>query len=74
MSNRFDQSGATEAVVDRIPPCDLCNHLGEPPHPAEYDGKTRMGPWANMCERHFRMYGVGLGMGRGQKLFTEDIA
>jgi hypothetical protein len=73
MSKRFEQSGGTEAVVSEIPTCDLCTHVGEPPHPAEYDGATSMGPWANMCARHFRLYGVGLGTGRGQKLFTEDI-
>lgn len=33
---------------------------------ASYDGKTRLGGWAYMCEFHFRAYGVGLGTGRGQ--------
>jgi len=42
--------------------CDICGKT------AEYDGKTRMGPWAYMCERHFRKLGVGLGTGKGQKL------
>jgi len=33
-----------------------------------YDGKTRSGPWANMSEKAWRMYGVGrLGTGYGQK-------
>jgi hypothetical protein len=32
------------------------------------DGKTRSGPWANMSEKSWRMYGVGrLGTGYGQK-------
>ena len=35
---------------------------------AEYDGATTMGPWANMCEAHFNLYGTGLGLGRGQRL------
>jgi hypothetical protein len=36
--------------------------------PAEYDGRTNMGSWANMCQPHFDEHGVGLGPGRGQKL------
>ena len=35
---------------------------------AEYDGATTMGPWADMCESHFRQYGTGLGLGKGQRL------
>jgi hypothetical protein len=73
MSKRFEQTGGREAVVDRMPTCDLCRGGGRPTEPAFYDGKTTQGPWAFMCERHFREYGVGLGEGRGQKLFTEDI-
>jgi len=36
--------------------------------PAVVDGKTRIGPWANMCELHFQKYGIGLGTGKGQKI------
>ena len=42
--------------------CDICDK------PAEYDGKTILGPWAYMCEQHFSKLGVGLGTGKGQKL------
>jgi len=38
---------------------------------AKYDGKTKVGPWAWMCEKCFIRYGVGLGMGKGQKLEVE---
>lgn len=31
------------------------------------DGKTKMGPWANMCAACAKRYGVGLGTGRGQR-------
>lgn len=31
------------------------------------DGKIKGGPWALMCPRCFEMYGVGLGLGKGQK-------
>jgi hypothetical protein len=55
------------------PDCDLCKQLGtEEPPKAMYDGATIMGPWAYMCEYHFRKCGVGLGTGRGQKLIIED--
>jgi hypothetical protein len=48
--------------VPEIPACDFC---GEP---AVADGRTRIGPWAWMCELHLRACGVGLGLGRGQRL------
>ena len=31
------------------------------------DGKTIMGPWATMAPASFAEFGVGLGVGRGQK-------
>jgi len=48
-----------EVLVKELPKCDFCDMK------AHYDGKTIMGPWANMCELHFRKFGVGLGVGRG---------
>jgi hypothetical protein len=36
--------------------------------PATVDGKTKMGPWAYMCEDCHTVYGVGLGVGKGQRL------
>lgn len=50
--------------VDHIPNCDICMDTT----PAEYDAKSKQGPWAYMCQRHFEQHGVGLGMGRGQRL------
>ena len=35
---------------------------------AAYDGKTIYGPWAFMCHNCFEAFGVGLGLGKGQKL------
>ena len=52
----------TEVYVQELPKCDFCAK------PAFYDGATRMGPWAHMCEEHFKMHGIGLGTGKGQKL------
>ena len=57
----------TSVVVDKIPNCDFCKE----PTPAYADGQTKMGPWANMCEPCFDMYGVGLGLGKGQRLLTK---
>lgn len=53
---------STEVRMAEIPACSFC------PEPAEYDGATRMGPWAYMCGRHFILVGLGLGTGRGQRL------
>ena len=41
--------------------CDLCKKSE-----AEIDGKTDLGPWANMCLSCHLMHGVGIGVGRGQ--------
>ena len=51
----------TTAIV-MLPSCDFCKEI------ALYDGKTHLGPWAYMCERHFNLYGVGIGPEKGQKL------
>jgi hypothetical protein len=62
--------GAYEVKVAKIPDCDLAGRGGahDEPIPAVYDGATKMGPWAYMCSDCFRNFGVGLGIGRGQKL------
>ena len=65
---------ANEVRVATFPDCDFCQQEvapGEWVNKARYDGKTRFGPWANMCERHFRAHGVGLGTGKGQKLVLQ---
>lgn len=55
------------------PFCDLCIALGRKNvKPAMFDGATFHGPWAYMCDEHMAKFGVGLGMGRGQRLHTED--
>jgi hypothetical protein len=55
----------TQVEVFRIPKCDFCEK------PAQYDGRTGIGPWANMCQMHFYEYGTGLGLGKGQKLILK---
>ena len=43
--------------------CDIC----ERPLKGKFiDGKTSMGPWANMCVSCHSHLGFGLGTGRGQ--------
>ena len=59
----------TWVVVSEIRNCDMCNQ--DPPAPAYADGKTRSGPWANMCKPCFTWFGVGLGLGMGQELLLE---
>ena len=46
------------------PICDFCQCV-----PDEFfvDGKTKMGPWAIMCKKCFKVYGTKLGLGYGQK-------
>lgn len=59
----------TVAEVATIPVCDFCKQANpEATTPADFDGKTKQGPWANMCSTHYGIYGVGLGLGRGQRL------
>jgi len=50
-------------LVDHVPSCNFCSE------PGEYDFPTRMGPWANGCEKHWIQYRTSakLGTGMGQK-------
>lgn len=59
----------TEVTVTVLPLCDLCTERGIT-RPATVDGKTTMGPWAHMCDAHYDVYGVGLGLGQGQRMVT----
>lgn len=57
-------------VVSRHKQCDLHKYQLDQVVEALYDGKTRTGPWANMCQDCFTQHGVGLGTGRGQRLLV----
>jgi len=70
MKKVTDAAGTTATVSVR-PGCDMHRAAGKSA-PAEYDSKTHMGPWAYMCADCFRVYGSGLGMGRGQRLIVRD--
>lgn len=54
------------AYVATLPKCDFCKNK------ARYDGKTSMGPWANMCPICFGKHGIGVGTGRGQELLIQE--
>lgn len=56
----------TQTTVSRLPRCDF-----HPDRAAHWDGKTKQGPWANMCDECFPKYGTGLGLGHGQALVVE---
>ena len=59
----------TEAEVLELPNCEFC---ADGKTPATYDGKTTFaGKWAYMCEVHFQQFGVGLGLGKGQRLVVK---
>lgn len=53
----------TTTVVSAYPRCDFhANRL------AAYDAKTVHGPWANLCTSCFMERGIGVGLGKGQRL------
>nr|APG79819.1 hypothetical protein [uncultured bacterium] len=46
--------------------CDYCSKI------AEYDSRTGIGAWAYLCREHFEKYGIGLGLGKGQKIIYAE--
>lgn len=50
--------------------CDLCNSKLKG---VFIDGRTRMGAWAIMCLPCHKEFGVGLGIGKGQKYTMKVI-
>lgn len=50
--------------------CDVC---GRTVGTTFVDGKTRHGPWANMCESCHKVHGVGIGTGKGQRYETATM-
>lgn len=57
----------TSVEIPEAVQCDFCAKQ------AEYDAKTVMGPWANLCEQHYGQYGYGLGLGKGQRLIVKGV-
>ena len=60
----------TSTIIDEPKYCDFCND-GDAKVKAAYDAQTEMGSWAFMCEEHYKRYGVGLGLGVGQRLIVK---
>lgn len=58
--------GDTTVTVREIPPCAF-----HPDRSARYDARTKGGSWAYLCHPCFKARGVGLGLGRGQRLVLE---
>jgi hypothetical protein len=61
-------------LVSEIPNCYFCEADGKPNVPGPYDFATIMGPWANGCERHWKVFRAAssLGTGKGQLWVTQD--
>lgn len=57
----------TEVEMSAPVNCNFCDEEGKQVQ-ASYDGRTKVGSWAYMCEDHFNEHGVGLGLGHGQRL------
>lgn len=57
-------------IVDELPNCDFCRGRGGQQTEAHYGGRTVRGSWSHMCDHHFALWGVGTGLGRGQRLLT----
>jgi len=56
----------SQSIVAKRPKCDFCDNE------ALYDARTHRGPWAFLCEKHFQEHGVGLGIGKGQKMVLDS--
>lgn len=50
--------------------CDFCH---QPLDNGWVDGRTRYGPWANMCPACHKTRGVGLGIGKGQRYDADGV-
>lgn len=63
----------TEVKVTSLRFCDIHKfEMNRPDVVAHYDGRTKQGPWAHMCNTCFASQGVGLGTGKGQRLIYPD--
>ena len=55
----------TVRLVNKVK-CEYCKNI------AEYDARTGIGAWCYLCQEHFERYGIGLGLGRGQKIVYDE--
>jgi len=69
----FNMTNGKVVYVDKIPNCDFCAKRRGSIVDAKYDGKTVLGPWANMCQDCFNIFGMGrTGLGYGQELRLKE--
>ena len=54
-----------KSTVVKEATCDFCQE------PAIVDGRTTMGAWGDMCGEHYKVYGVGIGVGYGQRFINK---
>ena len=50
--------------------CQIC---GEALTEGWIDGRTKEGPWGNMCPKCHAIHGVGIGLGKGQRYSQEGV-
>ena len=55
-------------ILQARPQCDICSQ-----RPAAIDGATTIGPWAYMCVPCFERNGIGLGLGKGQRILIDMV-
>ena len=67
MSKAGGKMAHTKVTVERLPKCDFCAQI------ARYEGRTKDGRWAKMCEGCFAIRGIGLGLGKGQELILASV-
>ena len=61
---------------EELPDCDFCGMEYGIKTPAPYDGKTKLGPWANMCDEHLKTQGYPHSQGLTQKrlIIPNDVS
>lgn len=74
MAIQFEKN--KDVLIDEIKFCDFCKMVGRTRR-AAVDGATKAdspgrGQWANMCTEHHDLWGVGLGLGAGQRLHVRS--
>lgn len=59
-------------LVEQVPNCDICIRKNDVKN-AIYDAKTVFGMWGYLCEECYGKYGLGLGIGLGQRLVLKGV-
>jgi len=68
----MDSGSLTKTYIDILPDCSFHQEMGVK-RLALFDGRIKgRRSWAYMCDTCFEAHGVGLGLGRGQRLEVRD--